>query len=87
MSDWKYIDEEKPTQDGKYLVVAIVGKKKGDRKNFVFLSEWESEKQAFSYDLIIKDRNQEKEYPLIHAWMSYKQPPSPKKQENAECQE
>lgn len=80
MADWIYIDEQKPEQSGKYLVVASVkefacGK---NRLRYVFLNEWDNNIKSFTYDKQLAKRGRLNAEERIYAWMPYKQPPLPK---------
>ncbi|EER47558.1 hypothetical protein AM305_07753 [Actinobacillus minor NM305] len=80
MADWIYIDEQKPEQSGKYLVVASVKEfqyKKTTLK-YVFLNEWDNNAKSFTYDKQIAKRGRLKAEERIYAWLPYKQPPLPK---------
>lgn len=76
MSDWHYIDDHKPQKAGKYLVVARVYGR-NSKINYVFLNDWDSKQQAFTYDIARAERGIGTDGERIYAWLPYKQPPHP----------
>lgn len=77
ISDWHYIDDNKPQKSGRYLVVARVYTTNG-KLNHVFLNNWDNRKQSFTYDLNRKEKRVGADEERIYAWLPYKRPPHPK---------